>query len=240
MIRESAAISLQQTLKLVVAPVHPEGWPFIAISILATIMMALIDVSVGWIGAIITGWCVYFFRDPERVTPSRPGLVVSPGDGRVVSIAAALPPEEIGMGSEPRTRIGIFLSTFDVHVNRVPADGVVKSLAYRPGRFINASLDKASEANERMAVRLVLADGRDLAFVQVAGLIARRILCTLAEGQTVRSGERYGMIRFGSRVDLYLPTGVAPLVVVGQRVIGGETVLADLTSGEPARTGEVR
>ena len=223
-----------------VAPVHREGYPFIAIFAVVTALLAWVDISLGWVGIIATGWCVYFFRDPHRVTPIRPGLIVSTGDGRVLSVGPAAPPEELGMGSEPRTRIGVFLSTFDVHVNRVPADGVIKTLAYRPGRFLNASLDKASVDNERMAARLTMADGRELAFVQIAGLIARRIRCTLKEGQMVRSGERYGLIRFGSRVDLYLPAGATPLVIVGQRVIGGETIMADLASPEPQRAGEVR
>ena len=176
----------------------------------------------------------------EPVRLMRDGLLVSPADGRVAMVVAAPPPSELGMGEGPRPRISIFLDVFDVHVNRVPADGTVAELAYRRGKFVNASLDKASEDNERQAVRLRLADGRDIAFVQIAGLVARRIRCDLAVGQTVRAGERFGLIRFGSRLDLYLPDGVSPLVAVGQTAVAGETVIADLRAQEPPRTGETR
>lgn len=217
-----------------------EGWPFVTGGIVLTVVLAWLWAPLGWLGLVITAWVAYFFRDPERVTPTRPGLVVSPADGEVSLITSAPPPPELGMGPEPRPRISVFLNIFDVHVNRVPADGTVAALDYRPGKFLNAALDKASEDNERMSVRLTLADGRDLAFVQIAGLIARRIKCVLRNGQAVRAGERYGLIRFGSRVDVYLPPGVAPLVVVGQRAVAGETVLADTASGEGPRAGEIR
>ncbi len=219
---------------------HPEGWPFVAGGAVASLLLGWLWAPLGWLGLVVTLWMVYFFRDPERVTPTRPGLIVSPADGLVQMIVPAVPPPELGMDSAPLTRISIFLNIFDVHVNRVPADGTVAALDYRPGLFLNAALDKASEDNERMAVRLKLEDGREVAFVQIAGLIARRIKCTLTQGQSVRAGERYGLIRFGSRVDVYLPPNTAPLVVVGQRAIGGETVLADLVSGEVARQGEAR
>lgn len=218
----------------------PDGWPFVGGAAIATMLLGWLWAPLGWLGLIVTLWIAFFFRDPDRVIPTRPGLIVSPADGRVQMIAAAIPPDELGMGGEPRTRISIFLNVLDVHVNRVPADGTVTAVDYRPGLFVNAALDKASEDNERMAVRLTMPDGRDLAFVQIAGLIARRIKCTLRQGQAVRAGERYGLIRFGSRVDVYLPLAAAPLVVVGQRAVGGETILADLTSGEVARQGEVR
>src|SRR5688572_16442976 len=221
------------------APIHPAGWPFIAIAAALTILLSWLWPPLGWLGAAVTGWVAYFFRDPERVTPTRPGLIVSPADGVVQPIVRAVPPPELGMGAEPLTRVSIFLNVFDVHVNRVPADGEVIALNYRKGKFVNASLDKASEDNERMSVRLRLPDSREIAFVQIAGLVARRIICDLKPNQVVAAGVRFGLIRFGSRADVFLPDGVAPLVIAGQRAVAGETVLADLTSGEPARSGEV-
>jgi len=202
--------------------------------------MTSLSLSRRWLGAVLTLWCAYFFRNPDRVTPTREGLVISPADGYVQLVDAAKPPAELGMGDGVRPRVCVFMSVFDVHVNRIPHAGKVGVKFYRPGLFLNASLDKASDDNERMAVRLDLEDGRDLAFVQIAGLVARRIVCPLSEGENVRTGERFGLIRFGSRVDVYLPVGVAPLVAVGQRAIAGETVLADLAGSEPARTGEIR
>lgn len=220
---------------------HPEGTLFVVGGALVTLVLGWLWAPLAVLGLVITGWMAYFFRDPDRVTPSRPGLVVSPADGEVSLIVDAAPPADLGMGATPVTRVSIFLNIFDVHVQRVPADGTVTALVYRPGAFVNAALDKASEDNERMSVRLTLAhDGRDIAFVQIAGLIARRIKCTLKQGQAARTGERYGLIRFGSRVDIYLPPGVAPLVAVGQKAIGGETIIADLISGEGPRQGEVR
>ena len=183
-----------------------------------------------WAALLFTLFCLYFFRDPQRFPPARPGALVAPADGKVVSVVPAVPPPELGLGSEPRWRVAIFLSVLNVHVNRVPADGVVTRIAYRPGRFVNASLDKASEDNERNALAIRLPDGRDIAVVQIAGLIARRILCDLREGERVQAGTRLGIIRFGSRTDLYLPDGVRPLVAEGQTMIGGETVIADLLS----------
>jgi phosphatidylserine decarboxylase len=219
---------------------HPDGWPFVGAAAIVTMLLGWLWVPLGWLGLIVTLWIAFFFRDPDRVTPTRPGLIVSPADGRVQMIAMAMPPDELGMGPEPRTRVSIFLNVLDVHVNRVAVDGTVAAVDYRPGLFLNAALDKASEDNERMAVRVTMPDGRDVAFVQIAGLIARRIKCTLRLGQSVRAGERYGLIRFGSRVDVYLPPSAAPLVVIGQRAVAGETVLADLVSGEVARQGEIR
>ncbi len=220
---------------------HPEGTLFVAGGALITLLLGWLWTPLGVLGIVLTGWMAYFFRDPDRVIPTRPGLLVSPADGEVSLIVDVPPPADLGMGSAPVTRVSIFLNIFNVHVQRVPAEGTVTAVAYRPGAFINAALDKASEDNERMSVRMTLAtDGRDIAFVQIAGLIARRIKCTLKQGQVVRAGERYGLIRFGSRVDIYLPPGVAPLVSVGQLAIGGETVIADLISGEGPRQGEVR
>ncbi|GHD61110.1 phosphatidylserine decarboxylase proenzyme [Thalassobaculum fulvum] len=227
-------------LDTVLVPIAREGRPFIAAFAVVTLLLGLLA---DWLlvpGVVLTAWCVYFFRDPHRVTPTRDGLVISPADGRVVSIASVPWPKELAMGEGEATRIGIFMNVFDVHVNRIPVDGRVTKLAYVPGAFVNASFDKASEQNERQCVAMETGDGRPLAFVQIAGLVARRIVCHLTEGQPVLAGERMGMIRFGSRVDVYLPAGVAPLVVEGQRCVAAETVLADLSSAEPARNGAVR
>ncbi|WP_425450090.1 phosphatidylserine decarboxylase [Virgifigura deserti] len=227
-------------LDYIIFPVHRDGWPFIAIFAVAALILAVIAEPLGWIGAALTIWCVFFFRDPQRVTPARGDLLVSPADGVVQMIQAAVPPAELDMGPQPLTRISIFLDIFDVHVNRVPADGNIVKLAYRPGKFFNAALEKASELNERQAVRMRTIDGREIAFVQIAGLVARRIRCDLRDGQAVRAGERFGLIRFGSRADVYLPEGVSSLVAVGQRMVAGETVLADLRSDEGPRLGETR
>ena len=178
--------------------------------------------------AAFTLFCLFFFRDPERVPPGRPGAIVAPADGRIVIIVPAVPPPELGLGDAPRWRVSIFLSVLNVHVNRVPIDGVVTRIAYRHGAFVSASLDKASDDNERNALAIRLADGRQIAVVQIAGLIARRILCSVREGETVHGGDRFGIIRFGSRTDIYLPEGIRPLVAVGQTMVGGETVIAEL------------
>ena len=224
----------------VLAPIHPDGWVFIATAaLLALILFWLGATPLGWLMVVVTLWIAYFFRDPWRVTPTRPGLVVSPADGMVVVTDQAPPPKELAMGDQPMTRIGIFLNVFDVHINRTPLGGRVKKLAYTKGKFVNASLDKASEDNERMAVRIASAEGPDVAVVQIAGLVARRIVTRLTEGQELATGERFGLIRFGSRTDVYLPPEWAPLVAVGQRVIGGETVIADAVSREPARQGRM-
>ena len=227
-------------ISTVVKPVHREGYRFIAGFAAATLVLFLVSDLLGWVGVGLTIWCCYFFRDPPRVTPAREGLVVSPADGVVSMITPATPPAELGLGAEPRTRVSVFMNVFDCHVNRTPAGGRVTRVAYHPGRFLNASLDKASEANERNGLVIALPDGRTLGVVQIAGLVARRIVCFVAEGASLRTGERFGLIRFGSRLDVYLPDGVAPLVAVGQAAVAGETVIADLASAEPARTGEVR
>jgi phosphatidylserine decarboxylase len=223
-------------VKSALAPIHRDGWPFVAgFAIVALALGQWVSGTLGWLGLLATAWCVYFFRDPERVPPERGGLVLAPADGLVEMVQPALPPPELGMAAIARPRVSIFLSIFDVHVNRVPADGTITELAYRPGKFLNAALDKASEENERQSIRLTVEGGRELAFVQIAGLIARRIRCDLAKGQTVRAGERFGLIRFGSRVDVYLPEGVVPLVRAGQRMVAGETVLADLATPSRSR-----
>ncbi len=230
------------TLKSVLVPINPEGHRFIAIFAAVTLALFLFTWPfLGWIGVVLTLWCVYFFRDPERHVPTREGLIVSPADGVVQLIERAVPPEELGMGTDAMLRVSVFLNVFNVHVNRVPLGGTVVRQVYRPGKFLNAALDKASEDNERHAVHLQSEDGKDIVFVQIAGLVARRIVCYLTDGQQVRTGERFGLIRFGSRTDIYLPEGVEPLVGVGQNMVGGETVIADLKgdNSEPASV-EVR
>ncbi len=188
----------------------------------------------------MTAWCVFFFRNPDRVTPCRAGLVVSPADGIVKSTGPAVPPPELELGPATRNRVSVFMNVFDVHVNRIPLGGAIIRLIYRPGRFFNASLDKASEHNERQGVVIATPDGSEIGLVQIAGLVARRILCGLNVGDVVQTGQGFGMIRFGSRVDVYLPPGITTLVAVGQRVIAGETVIADLQSDEPERPGARR
>lgn len=216
-------------------PMHPEGYRFVAVFAAITLGLFLLWEPLGWLGVGLTVWCYYFFRDPRRAVPQEAGLVVSPADGVVSLIEPAVPPAELGMEPVALTRVSVFMSVFDCHVNRAPVAGRVLSVAYRPGKFFNASLDKASEDNERNGLCLELADGRRLAVVQIAGLVARRILCWTRPDQSLRTGERFGLIRFGSRLDVYLPPGVEPLVAVGQRMIAGETVLADL-----GRTGAAR
>jgi phosphatidylserine decarboxylase len=227
-------------LKTILTPIHRDGWPFIGIFGAIALGLAFVAQPLGWLGLAMTAWCTYFFRDPDRVTPVRPGLVISPADGVIQLIDRAPPPAELGMGDAPRTRVAVFMNVFNVHVNRIPCDGMVTAASYRPGKFVNASLDKASEFNERQSLRISLADGRDLACVQIAGLIARRIRCDVGDGDAVQAGQRFGLIRFGSRLDIYLPDDVAPLVALGQRAVAGETPIADLHSDEPARAGEVR
>ncbi len=219
-------------------PLHRDGWKFVVLFFVATVLLGSLVWSWLWlVGLLLTAWCVYFFRDPPRVTPQRAGLVVSPADGLVSQVGMAVPPAELDLGSEPLPRVSVFLSVFDVHVNRVPADGVIDVVAYHPGKFLSAADDKASDENERQAMAMTLPDGRKLAFVQIAGLVARRILCELKPQQSVRAGERFGLIRFGSRADVYMPAGTALLVAVGQRMVAGETVLADLASSEASRPG---
>jgi phosphatidylserine decarboxylase len=222
-------MTLSQTLRVVFAPPHRAGWPFIAGGVVLTLVGLVFTRWLFWPALVFTLFSLYFFRDPERTPPRRPGAVVSAADGRVVSILEAVPPPELGLGPEPRWRVATFLSVLNVHVNRVPMSGVVTRIAYRHGAFVNASLDKASDQNERNAIALRLPDGRDMAVVQIAGLIARRILCGLKEGDAVIGGARFGIIRFGSRTDIYLPPGVRPLVEVGQTMVGGETVVAMLS-----------
>ena len=224
-------------LSTFVKPMHREGYRFVAIFAAVTAVLFYLAEPLGWIGVCLTVWCYYFFRDPQRVTPLRDGLMISPADGVVSMIGPAVPPEELGLGPAAMTRISVFMNVFNCHVNRLPISGAITKVAYRPGKFLNASLDKASVDNERNALAVRLPDGRDYAVVQIAGLVARRIVCDVKAGQALRTGERFGMIRFGSRLDIYLPPGIQPLIALGQSTLAGETVLADLTSDEPARIG---
>lgn len=221
-------------------PLHPEGPGFVALFLFGALILYWLYTPLGLIGFGLTVWCFYFFRDPDRVTPVRRGLVVSPADGIVQMIADVAPPIELGMDPKPVTRVSIFMSVFDCHVNRAPIGGAVVKEIYTAGKFLNATLDKASTDNERQAVHFRTDDGKDVGVVQIAGLVARRIRCDIRAGQRLVTGQRFGMIRFGSRVDVYLPSGVVPQVCVGQHAIAAETVIADLTANEPARDGEVR
>lgn len=220
-----------------IKPMHPEGGRFVAIFAVIAALLFTLSNFFGWIGVGLTVWCYYFFRNPERVTPVRPGLVVSPADGVVSLIGKAVPPAELEMVSEALTRVSIFMNVFNCHVNRAPIEGEVAAIAYRPGKFLNASLDKASVDNERNSLCIKIDDGRQIAVVQIAGLVARRIVCFVKTGVSLKTGERFGLIRFGSRLDVYLPEGVAPLVSLGQTMVAGETVLADLQTSELAREG---
>lgn len=227
-------------LKIVLVPINKAGYPFIAIFAAITLFLYIWWEPAGVVGALLTAWCVYFFRDPDRITPEGVHLVICPADGVVQSVVKASPPPELDMGSEPMTRVAVFMNVFNVHVNRSPISGIVSAKHYRPGRFFNASLDKASEFNERMSLKVKADDGTEIAFVQIAGLVARRILCYVDVGAPLRAGERFGLIRFGSRVDIYLPDGVQPLVIEGQTTIAGETVIADLKRKGETLKGEIR
>ena len=211
-------------------PIHREGWPYIALFAAVNLLAFLFSAWVGVILLPLTLWCVAFFRDPERKSPHEPGLIICPADGRMLPIVEAVPPLELGLGESPRPRLSIFMNVFNVHVNRNPVSGTVVAKSYRPGKFINASFDKASIHNERMSLRLRPEgddDGaRDLAVVQIAGLVARRIVCDLTQGQGVQRGARFGIIRFGSRVDVYLPPGCVVMAKARDKVRAGETILA--------------
>jgi len=220
--------SVFDSIRKFIPPIHREGYPFIAIAFAAALALLLLWEPLGWIGFLLTVYVAYFFRDPVRTVPADPNLVLSPADGLVTAVDRAVPPAELGLGPEARTRISVFLSIFNVHVNRVPVGGTVARIAYRPGKFLNADLDKASEDNERNSL-LIASGERQVAVVQIAGLIARRIVCWAKEGDIVAPGARFGLIRFGSRLDVYLPEGASVLVSAGQTAVGGETVLADLS-----------
>ncbi len=228
-------MSILDSIQRQIPPIHKEGYPFIGGFALASLFLFWLWSPLGWIGTVLTVWCALFFRDPVRVTPVREGLVVSPADGRVSMITMALPPPELGLGDRPMLRISVFMSVFNCHVNRSPVAGRVDRIAYRPGSFINAELDKASEDNERNSLVISTPQGR-IGVVQIAGLVAKRIVCFVREGQPMAAGERFGLIRFGSRLDVYLPVGSKAQVSEGQTAIAGETVLADLGEGDPGRT----
>ena len=231
-------MSIAKSISGVLVPVHPEGYKFIAAFVAVTALLFWFHAGVlAWVGVLLTAWCAYFFRNPERTTPLREGLVISPADGRISSIIETVPPVELDLPREPVTRISVFMNVFDVHVNRSPIDGSISRIAYVPGLFINADLDKASLDNERQALTLERPNGQRLGVVQIAGLVARRIVKFVNEGEYLSAGQRFGLIRFGSRVDVYLPPGARALVCIGQRAIAGETVLADLNSSEPERQG---
>ena len=220
--------------------IHNEGWKFVGIFAAITALLAMIWQPLGWIGLVLTVWCFYFFRDPERVTPDKPDLVVSPADGTVQMITKVKAPEELGLGDAKFTRVSVFMSVFNVHVNRAPAEGKILKSVYVPGKFLNATLDIASKDNERQILAMKTKGGKTLCFVQIAGLVARRILCEATEGMEYKAGERFGLIRFGSRLDVYLPEGVEPQVCLGQTMVAGETVIADLGSNAPQMKGIIR
>ncbi len=227
--------SVLDTITDSLAPIHRDGMKFVAAGALATLLLFMLVPVLGWLAALITLYIAYFFRDPDRVTPLRDGLVIAPADGKISAIETVVPPSELGLGSEQRLRISIFLSVLDVHINRSPVAGRIVRSNYIPGAFLNAALDKASEENERRAIIIQTASGVEIGVVQIAGLIARRIVTFAREGDSLGVGERFGLIRFGSRVDTYLPPGKLALVAVGQLAVAGETVLADLKSSEPER-----
>ncbi len=231
-------MSVINSIRSQLTPIHPEGYPFIGGFALASLILFWLWTPLGWLGTVGTLWCAYFFRDPPRVTPAREGIVVAPADGRVSQLANAVPPPELDLGARPLPRISIFMSVFDCHVNRSPVAGRIERMVYRAGKFLSADLDKASEDNERNAF-VIATGGARVAVVQIAGLVARRIVPFVREGDAIAAGERIGMIRFGSRVDVYLPEGVRALVAEGQTAIAGETVLADLKAAEPGRTFRV-
>jgi phosphatidylserine decarboxylase len=231
-------MSLVNTISSTFVPIHREGWRFVAIAAAVTLILYWLDLDfLALLALVVTCWCAYFFRDPDRVTPLKPGLVISPADGRISAIETVVPPPELDLAREPVTRISVFMNVFDVHINRSPLDARIAHIAYVPGKFLSADLDKASADNERQALTLELDDGRKLGVVQIAGLVARRIVKFVNDGDMLKAGERFGLIRFGSRVDVYLPAGVNALVVVGQRSVAGETVFADLAASEAERAG---
>ena len=224
-------------LNTFIKPMHREGVKFILIFSVISLILFFIYIPLGWVGIGLTIWCYYFFRDPKRTIPVRDGLLVSPADGVISLIEKTMPPPELDIEKEELTRISVFMNVFNCHVNRSPIAGKVMEINYRPGKFFNASLDKASVDNERNSLVLQIPDGRQIVVVQIAGLVARRIVSFVKPKQTLRIGQRFGLIRFGSRVDIYLPTGVQPLVCIGQIMVSGETVIADLNSKELARDG---
>jgi phosphatidylserine decarboxylase len=229
--------SILDSIRRAIPPIHRAGYPFIAAGVVVTIILWLVWGPAGWVALILTLYVTFFFRDPVRVTPLAPGLVVAPADGRITAVDHAVPPAELGLGSDEALRVSIFLSVLDVHVNRMPVGGRIARIAYRPGKFLNAELDKASEDNERNCVAVDTTHGM-VGVVQIAGFVARRIVCHLHEAEQIGIGARFGLIRFGSRVDVYLPRGAVARAGVGQRAVGGETVIAEF-GGIERHTGFV-
>jgi phosphatidylserine decarboxylase len=227
-------MSILNSIRAQAVPITPEGYPFIGAFALVALILFWLWSPLGWLGTLLTLWCIFFFRDPPRVTPVREGLVVAPADGRISQVTTVSPPPELGLGAAALPRISIFMSVFDCHINRSPVAGRIENIVYQPGKFFNADLDKASADNERNSLVIAAARGR-VAVVQIAGLVARRIVCFVRVGQPVGAGERFGMIRFGSRLDVYLPEHTPPLVAVGQTAIAGETVLADILTADSGR-----
>lgn len=217
--------SLYESLRKALVPVHRDGWRFIAGFFVASVILGWLWDPLFWIGMVLTAWCAYFFRDPDRVTPVSDDFVISPADGRISQIGPAVPPGEAGLGDQPLTRVSIFMNVFNCHINRAPAGGRIRLIAHKAGQFLNAELDKASEDNERNTMVIETAHG-PMAVVQIAGLVARRIVCWAREGEEIGAGARFGLIRFGSRLDVYLPSGAVPAVAIGQISIAGETILA--------------
>lgn len=224
-------MSLADTISKTLVPIHKEGYPFIVIAATLTIILGWFWDPLFWIGLFITLWVCYFFRDPPRVTPVKDGLVVSPADGTVCLIGPAVPPKELDMGEEPLMRVCVFMNVFNCHVNRSPIAGKVTRIAYKAGKFLNAELDKASEDNERNGL-IIENENHRIGVVQIAGLVARRIVCFVKEGETISAGDRFGLIRFGSRLDVYMPAGTKPQVAIGQTMIAGESIIADLSNQE--------
>jgi phosphatidylserine decarboxylase len=227
-------MSILTSIRSQLVPIHRAGYPFIGVFALVSLVLFVIWSPLGWLGTIMTAWCAYFFRDPPRVTPIGERLVIAPADGRISQVANVVPPKELELGDRPLARVSIFMSVFNCHVNRSPVSGRIERIVYKAGKFINADLDKASEDNERNSLVIASAGAR-VGVVQIAGLIARRILSFRQPGETIAAGERFGLIRFGSRVDVYLPEGIAPLVAEGQMAVAGETVIADLSADHAIR-----
>jgi phosphatidylserine decarboxylase len=229
-------MSVVDSIRSQLAPIHPQGYPFVGAFALVALIFFWLWPPLGWLVTLATLWCAYFFRDPPRTTPAREGLVIAPADGRISRVTSAPPPPELGLGERPLPRVSIFMSVFDCHINRSPIRGRVERMVYREGKFISADLDKASEDNERNAFVIATESGTRIGVIQIAGLVARRIVPFVREGDAVGAGQRIGMIRFGSRVDVFLPEGTLPLVAEGQTALAGETVLADFKVSQPGRT----
>ena len=229
---------MSNPLKIIAVPMHPEGLKFVAIFAVISVVLGFLWLPLFWLGLVITVWCYYFFRNPVRSVPQQDGLILSPADGVVSLITRVIPPVEMGLGPQERVRVSVFMNVFNCHVNRAPMAGEFTAINYHKGKFVNASLDKASEHNERNALTITNKDGLSIGVIQIAGLVARRIVCFTAVGAQIEAGERFGLIRFGSRLDVFLPHGVEPKVVLGQNATAGETVLADLADPQPNWKGK--